>query len=509
MREMRGRFWSARSWDRTNISIVVLIVVALSTQIPANFGSLYGEQDAARLAVDALVWAHTGARNEALSEYRYYTSPGYVTLIFGVLPVARVAEIHLARILGLVNLLLAVTIVIPVYRLATRLTDPSTALFSGLAMLFMPMVWYAGTYGFPHLPAVFCLICAYLVYDRHLTGPPLIGQGADFVVIVILLTTSVLLKADAYLGAAGLPALLLVRRVCSIHRIAIVAFLLAVPVCVSAAATQLLLQASPTVVDYMQGYERQYPFALWHWRSWPIVEGWLMAFGFYTIPVFAFGLVVTLATRRWPLAAMLLLWVVVPMAFWFFRPGDSARHHLPEAFPVAMGVGIALSTLAARKRWVPYIALAMLICANYLKYPAWDQDFPIRPSGRVLESAGLIRERVTRFHRLAEAYEATAPSRKVLLGTVSNPYVDGEVLWRAEQVVSVVRGPLLGYDAIQIFSRRNGQERFSASVRVNTKDAPIAARLFRQRGYTPYSIEYDLATGKRNVTWQLSTLRPQ
>ncbi len=446
-----------------------------------------------------------GARNKALSEYRYYTSSGYIALIVGAVQLARIAEVHPAQILGAINLLLAVAIVFPAYRLAARLTDPGTAILAGLAMLFMPMVWHAGTYGFPHLPAVFCLLCAYLIYDRHLTGPPLLNPKADLVAMVMLLTACALLKADAYLGAAGLPALLLVRHAVTPRRVAVVAVLLVVPVLVATVAAQLLLQASPTIVDYMQGFERHYPTALWHLRSRLHVEGWFMAFGFYTVPVFTLGVLVTLATRRWPLATMLILWTMVPMAFWYLRPADSARHHIPEAFPVALGVGIALATLAG-KRWVPYVGLAVLLSANYLRYPPSDDNF--HPSGRVLESAQLIRGRVKQLHRLAEAYEAAPQPRKVLLGQIFNPYVDAEVLWRAERVVSMARSRLLGYDAIQISSRRGGHDVLSVSVRVKPAEAPAAARLFREKGYASYSIEYDLATGKRIEPRRLQTLAP-
>jgi hypothetical protein len=115
----------------------------------------------------------------------------------------------------------------------------------------------------------------------------------------------------------------------------------------------------------------------------------------------------------------------------------------------------------------------------------------------VIESAGLIRERVAGYHRLAAAYVRVPEARKVLFGTITNPYADSEILLQAEQVISVQRQPLLGFDAIQIHGRRAGRDFFSASVRVNPEMAPAAARLFRQHGYTPYSMEYDLMTGQK------------
>ena len=131
------------------------------------------------------------------------------------------------------------------------------------------------------------------------------------------------------------------------------------------------------------------------------------------------------------------------------------------------------TTFARPMRFLTCLALALLLGANYLRYPPTDNNF--RPSGRVIETAQLIREVRAQYHRLAEAYEATPASRKVLLGLISNPYVDAEVLLRAERVLSVSRQPLLGFDAVQISSQRGGRDLFSASVRVNPENAPDAA----------------------------------
>lgn len=488
---------------RASFAIGLLLAVALATRLPAYLGGLHGEQDAARLVVDALAWVKAGVRNEALSEYRYYTSPGYIALVAAILPLhAHFVEVSLAQMLGALNLVLGVAIVVPAYWLAARLTDTGTALLAVLALLFMPTLWHAGSYGFPHLPAVFCLLSAYLVYDRHLTGPPMLGERADVVVVLMLLITGALLKADVHLGAAGLPALLLLRMKATIGRVCVAIALLAIPVLVVALVAQGLLQSSPTVASYLQGYERQYPSTLWHLRSRWHIEGWMMAFGFYTVLVSAVGLVVAATTRRWRLAVVLVACAAPPMIFWFFRPGDSARHHLPEAFPVALGVAIALSALH-RVRGAAYLGLAVLVTANHLRYPASDTNF--RPSGRVIESADLIRARVAEYHRLAVEYAAVREPRKVFLGTITNPYADGEVLLRSEQVLSVTRTPLLGFDAIQIISRGDGRERFSASVRVLPGQASAAARRFRAEGYVPYAIEYD-ATGRRATSWRLSAL---
>ncbi len=491
------------AWPR--LALAGLLATALITRLAPHLHGLHGEQDAARLMVDALAWLEAGVRNEALSEYRYYTSPGYIALAALIIPLARLLGAHPALLLGWINLALGVAMVIPVFRLAARLAGPGTAALATLILLFMPMMWHASTYGFPHLPAVFCLLCALLIYDRHLTGPPWLGPRADLVAVLALLTACVLFKADSYLGVAGLFGLLLVRRQITPRQMAVAAGLVLAPVALAAGVAQALLQESPTLAGYMQGYERQYPTALWHLRSWWHIEGWLMAFGFFTVPLAAVGGLVTLIRRRWRLAVMMAVWVAVPMAFWFLRPGDSARHHLPEAFPVALAAALALMAPGWRP-WLPAAGLLALLGANHARYPPTGDNF--RPSGRVLATVERMRERVARYHQAAAAYAGAPEPRRVYLGGITNPYVDSELLLQADEVLDVVRTPMLGYDAIQIRLRREGTEVFSASVRVNAEDAAEAARRFQEAGYVPYSMETDMASEERTEDLKLRKLSP-
>ena len=171
---------------------------------------------------------------------------------------------------------------------------------------------------------------------------------------------------------------------------------------------------------------------------------------------------------------------------------------------MALGIGIAFALLPGR-RWLAVAGVAALVAANYVRYPAIDEN-NFRPSGRVPETSALLRERVANYHRLAAEYVAASAPRKVMLGILANPYVDSEVLLRAERTVSVARHPLLGYDAIEIHSRRGEEDLYSVSARVNPEQAPEAARRFREAGYVPFTIEYDLATGKRVPAQRLRTL---
>src|SRR5919107_1781396 len=75
--------------------IVLLLLFAAVVHAPVPYGNLYGEQDSARLTIDALLWEKTGIRSVSLSEYRYFTSSGYIFFIKQMMGVPRASGIPL------------------------------------------------------------------------------------------------------------------------------------------------------------------------------------------------------------------------------------------------------------------------------------------------------------------------------------------------------------------------------------------------------------------------------
>src|SRR5215470_14342936 len=133
--------------------ISFLMLFAAIIHVPFFLGALFGEQDTARLVIDAVIWLKTGVRSETLSEYRFYISPGYIWLAKEIVRLSEYAAIHPAIILNALNLLGAVVIIIPVFLLFSKLTNKQTAFAAVIVLSMMPVFWQAGFYGFPHLPS--------------------------------------------------------------------------------------------------------------------------------------------------------------------------------------------------------------------------------------------------------------------------------------------------------------------------------------------------------------------
>lgn len=489
-----------------------LMLFALAVHLPSRFGDLYGEPDAARLADSALLWARAGVRIEALSQYLYYTSPAYIWLITVLLPGTRGSLAPAASALNAINLLVAVIIPVPVYFLFRRIAGAPAALLATLFLTLVPAFWRGGLYGFPTLPAVLCMVIAAWLFDRWLTedgGPH--ARVPTIVACWLCLTAAVLLKADIYLSAIALWGLLAYRRRWSWRTVALLVILQAVPIAVLYGVARGLLQASPGALVYAGTWNRTFPAetgsAFTREHGLQLVK----SFGFLTLPVFGVALVVLLRRRRYALAALLVTWAVLPVAFWFVRPGDSARHHFQSTVPVALGVGILFARL--RSPW-RYIALVLLAAVNYWAFS--PNASTVTTSGNLIRSGHMTARGLAVDERLARAFAERDDSCAAFLGSYTDPYVEDQVLSLADSVIRVRPVVRLGVDAEEIDYFRRGRKRVAAIVDLppSLPGAGTASlgEAWRDAGYAVYSTELYGDMGRRRRSHRdlrLSELKPR
>jgi len=477
----------------TVLTIIVLLGFATIIHAPFHFGNLYGEQDAARLVNDALIWLTTGVRSESLSEYRFYVSPGYIWLAKQAVLVAKATSVHPAFYLNTLNVLAAILIVIPIFLLFTRLVGHEGALLGTIFLSLVPTFWQSGLYGFPHLLSMLFMATALLAYDRYLTSQA--GKVTDLLLVILLLTISIFLKADIYLSTIVLFGLIIYRRRFSLAYLLSAGVMVIVPIILSLATSHGLLANSPTPIDYLTKWNTQWPVApgrlFWGGR----IDIVMMSMGQLSILVFFASLVFLLVTKRYSLALLLSLWLVVPLSFWVFRAGDTARHHFQASLPVALGIGVLLGSL----RWksVRYASLLGLILVNYFSF--MPSSSTVRTSGNLAQSGRMIKARAAQYHEAAHRYAEADGDNKVILGGLTNPYVDNEILYRAQTVESVKRLDALGYETIEIRYTAGGKPHVSTSVRVRLETLRAAADLYQRAGYRVYSIEYDLRSNQEQV----------
>jgi hypothetical protein len=463
---------------------------ALALHLPARLGALYGEPDVARLVDSALLWKRAGIRTEALSQYLYYTSPAYIYLITLLLPGTVGSLAPAASALNTINLIAAMVIPVPLYLLFRRVAGPPAALIATLFLTLVPAFWLGGLYGFPTLPAALFMVTAAWLFDCWLAGDGRRrGRAAILIGCLLCLTASILLKADVYLSSVALWGLLLYRRRWTWRAVALLALLEAAPIAVLCGVARGLLEASPGALTYAGTWTRTFPArpesAVTWWHAVQLVK----SFGLLTLPVFAVALLLLTRERRYALAAMLLTWAALPVAFWFPRPGDSARHHLQSTVPVALGIGILLARLRAPWR---YVALALLAAVNYWAFR--PSPSTVRTSGNLIRSGRLTAGWVAQDQRLARAFADRAEPRAAFLGTFTQPYVEDQVLSLADSVIRVQPIGRLPGTAMEITYLRHGLERVAVIVELPDPLSPgpetaAVAAAYRHAGYTVYSTE--------------------
>jgi hypothetical protein len=482
---------------RTGAVLVALLLFALAVHLPARMGNLYGEADTARLVNSALLWKRAGLRTEALSQYVYYTSPAYIWLITLLLPRTSGAMAPAAAALNAINLVAAVVITMPLYLLFRRIAGARAALIATLLLTIVPAFWEGGLYGFPTLPAALCMVMAVWLFDRWLLGDAGARAGGPTLAGCLLcLTAAILLKADVYLSAVALPGLVLYRRRWSWRTLVPLTLLLAAPVAVLYGVATTLLQTSPGAVAYAGTWSRTFPAeaqsAFTRDHALQVVK----SFGLVSLPLFAVALVVLLRERQRILAALLVAWAVVPLAFWSVRPGDSARHHFQSTIPVALGVGILLARL--RSPW-RYAALVLVAAVNYWAFPATGST--VKTSGQLIQSGHLTARQVALDHRLAREFAELDQPRTAFLGTYTDPYVENQVLSLADSVIAA--RPVAGFDdAKEIRYLRGGRLHRSVIVSLShpvSYDAQTVAALAacRAAGFVAYSMELYGDSGRR------------
>ena len=477
--------------ERVSVRATILILIGFATiiHLPFHIGSLYGEQDAARLVNDALIWSKAGLRTELLSEYRFYISPAYIWLVKQLLFVADSQSVHPAFYLNTLNLLGAILIVIPTFFFFKRLVSHQSAFLATLFLSVVPTFWQAGSYGFPHLLSTLPMICAFLVYDHYLAAQT--PKVMSLILITGLLTASVLLKADIYLSTIVFLGLIIYRRRLSWRYLLIICAVVSVPVVTSVAVSESLLKNSPSMVEYMANWNQEYVPHAAQFFSRDGIKGVTMSMGIVSIPVFIVGLVLLAKRKQLRLALLLLLWLAVPLSVWIFRTGDSARHHFQSSFPIALGLGVVLDSVSWRTRW-RYISVLCLILANYFYFA--PSSSTVRTSGNLFQSIEMTKERVAQYHQAAKSYADAEGDRKVVLGSITNPYVDNEILRRAETVDSVRRYDPLGFDSVEIRYTLHGRMHTSASVRANPQTCGSEALAYKRAGYRVFSMEYNLSS---------------
>jgi hypothetical protein len=390
--------------------IWLAIAVAVSLAVHGFFAIRgFGEPDAARLAVQASVWARTG---ELLNiGYTVRTSPLYIQWLRCAID----AGLPLEKLPGFMcgmNVLLGSLSLIPMYMLWRRLVSARAAALALVLCSFMPAFWLANVYGMPHLPAMFFFLCGLLCFCH---GAERAGWRAVawLAASVLLASIGIGLKADIVLCYGAFLWFAVQARPVSLRNVAVACLTPAIGVLASMLHTRLV---SPQYISASQ-WSENFPFTLRAITSIENDAAVVMASGIVLFAVMMMCLLYCVIRRRhMSLLVLAMIWVMPVALFWCLKPGNIARHMMAGYVPLALVTAAVVAHVIADRRWLLAV-VACILAANYFASPWFSLPRTGRPSSRLFEARQCIQARVESWHAAGKNFADAPDKRKFLFGS--------------------------------------------------------------------------------------------
>jgi hypothetical protein len=329
---------------------VAYLVIHVALIVPG-----FGEDDSARIAVDAIGWHFNGYVWFESTEYRMRTSPLYIQ----GLKTAMDLGMPLRRIPALMNfssVLASLVAVTTAYLLFRSIVGRAAAAIACALLLVSPAFFLAGIYGMAHVPALAAWFVSLFLFGMALDHPE---NRRRFLVLTGLSTVLAFMafafKADLVLMGLAFPGLALVKDRISLRTVAAACAIVIVGFSAQVLYGSLSASAPPrqvapvpqSVSSFVKLSLRRYPLDLRIMTD----KDTLGAITHSTGPfLFAVVLVALGAefVRRGGLRLALFVsgWALPLMIFWSTISGNSARHNLAALAPLLLLVALLLIRLA-------------------------------------------------------------------------------------------------------------------------------------------------------------------
>jgi len=476
----------------------ILVGAALACLIHARFMMPgFGEQDAARLALDAVHWRAEHAIYLEAVDYRLRTSPLYIHLLKLALDHG-LAVAALPRLMNGASVLFSTVCSLALYFLFRRFSTRHIAAAAVVIYALTPCFWLGSIYGMPTMPALACWVLALLAFARASDEPEL---GAAKTVLYLGLSAlftwlAIALKADMALSAGGFLCVLLFK-----DRFRPAFFALAVVMVVAAAGATFAYAnhlASPSVapvvpVDdsestanlhgFVQNWNHRFPFS---WdnlidsrNNAPITHAAGTLLFAIILLALLHGVVSDPKRRRetWALAA----WGLPPMLFWGLKTGNSARHNLPALAPLILLAAGLLFLLSEQRLLRAWALIGLLLCASLLDETGAGSVWPkVNP----LTSAKQVTGSTSALHERAREFAARPSSKKALIESNYLVAYSEFELWAAAHSPKFAQGHPHGIV--------DGQREARVHLTGNARSARALAQELRKSGWDVFSLQFDL-----------------
>jgi len=400
---------------------IVLGVVMVVSKLPFVLTTI-GEQDQARMIVEAMIYAQDGAAT--VRPYGVFTSPLWL-LSFSVLSkvMGAAALLVLSNVMGWLAGGATVTLGFVLLR---QLFVP--VVWSGvgaMALVWVPGAFYLSLYGYPSQFALPFLLAAASAFLACLDAPPH-QQRRWFMVCVAAFTIFVLLKVDFVLAGSLLVSLAILRRrlLCRwtlflpvmVLGVAVLYWLITM-----LAVRQSYFEFADTWSNYTPGRADavlgEHSLTILYGCGWATLALWLLVL---LASVFRPG-------HRMSALREAIAWVVATSPLWMFwllRPPMSTRHALPGILVTVVFATLAASRMLPRPVWVaPLWLLAVLGGNAFFGSPGFDINYD--PSGKLFVALQVNQRAYAVGTEVARAVCERRDSVKVIYGEADEAVFGG------------------------------------------------------------------------------------
>ena len=426
---------SVRHFYPTNmlLILVTLVILNLVMHAPLLITDYFGEKDAVRIANDSIKATYNGVFRQL--EYTVYSSPLYSDALRFFLETGVISISDISFWMAFVSLISSAVVTVAMFIFVFYLTvSVLAALGASLILQLIPVFWFSSIYGFCSVVALGFLMVSVVLFqsalsDRLSRYKYLLVFGASvFFILAVMTRIDVLLASAIYC----LPVW---RSDRSLNSKLIWTGCLAL---FSGFVFLLHDQYAQTLIEVgkgfgWKGFDSAFPGHFDTFFSREHLRTTAKAVGILSIPTALIGLGLVGWRREWKSTIFWLALSGLPIVlFWGMRPGYGARHNLIPGLFLCIILVLPLTMHRWRKwAWAGFLCVICLI--NYLYYA--PVPYVARPSGRLLASTYLFREKVKDLHVIGQAI-AHLPYGKVAVIGGSHPYFIFEVL-RSSQLAYV------------------------------------------------------------------------
>jgi len=380
------------------IIAVIISLLHLTVHGPFLIGSHFGEQDAARIAIDSIVASKEG--NFQTAEYGVRSCPLYSDVIrFGIQSNV-ISYSDIPVYMAIVSLIASTVITVSMFSIVFHLTlSYTTAILATIFLQTIPIFWLSSIYGFPTIVALALFLFSFIVFQRSVAQDLLPIRYFLTVSSLVLFTLAVMIKIDVLL-ASTIFCLPVWRSKRSFKTKLVWTLCLAVfggfVFYFFNQYGEFLMNSSQTRTFFIKDFNKTFPSQFSNLITLKHLSLLARALGLLTIPAAILSVAIIGWRREWRITCLCLILAGLPLfLFWGMKPYNIARHYLIPSFFLCVIIAVPLAYNKTLKLfWTAFLCLVCVL--NYFYFP--PSSTPVHPSGQLFASAGLLEARARDFH---------------------------------------------------------------------------------------------------------------